>query len=68
MDGLDEDVVILAGALKDTIEGMHGTKVGFALFLFDYGANGRIAYASTASREHFIATLEDFLAQIKRVS
>jgi hypothetical protein len=63
---LDEQVAFLAPALRDAIDSANGKdKIGFALFLFDYGHDGRIAYASTADRETFISTLEEFLVNIK---
>lgn len=39
--------------------------VGFALFLFDFGAAGNLAYVSTAHREDTIRLIEEWLAGVK---
>lgn len=39
--------------------------VGFALFLFDYGAEGNTAYVSTAKRDDMIRLIEEWLARVK---
>lgn len=62
---LDDQVAALAPAIRAAIEDVNGNGVGFALFLFNYGPDGRIAYASTANRQDFIKTLEEFLVNIK---
>ena len=36
---------------------------GFALFIFDFGTNGRINYISNAQREDMLATLKEFIAK-----
>lgn len=66
MKSLDEQVGILARELRETLDKTNGkNQVGFALFLFNFGPDGRIAYASNAQREDFIKTLEEFLVNIK---
>lgn len=37
--------------------------VGFALFLFDFGADGNVAYVSTARREDMIRLVREWLAR-----
>ena len=63
---LEKQVGALASGIREGLERLNGKdKVGFALFLFDFGQEGAIAYASNARREDFIKTLEEFLAKYK---
>lgn len=39
--------------------------VGFALFLFDFGADGNIGYVSTAQRDDMIRLIEEWLTKVK---
>lgn len=38
---------------------------GFTLFLYDYGADGNLAYISTAEREYSIPLIREWLAHIE---
>lgn len=40
--------------------------LGFALFLFDFGPNGRIAYASSAERADMVRTVKEWIAHEER--
>jgi hypothetical protein len=44
------------------------TGVGFALFLFDFGAGGAISYISNAQRETMVRTVREWLARQERRS
>lgn len=37
--------------------------MGFALFVFDFGERGNLAYCSNAEREDMIKTVEEWLAK-----
>lgn len=41
---------------------------GFALFVFDYGEHGSLAYCSNASRADMIATVREWLDIVERQS
>lgn len=41
---------------------------GFALFLFDYGADGNTAYVSTANRDDMVRLLEEWLERVREVT
>jgi len=41
---------------------------GFALFLFDFGEGGNLAYISNASRPTMIKAVEEWLARAKATS
>ena len=41
-------------------------RVGFALVLFEYGADGRVVYASSAGRRLIARALTEVLAQLRR--
>jgi hypothetical protein len=53
---------VLARAIKDTASSS-GRKQGFALFVFDFGQDGRINYISNANRADMLATLKEFIAK-----
>lgn len=38
---------------------------GFALFSFEFGAGGTLAYASNGTREDVVAMLKEWLAQVE---
>ena len=38
---------------------------GFALFLFDFGAHGNLAYASNGRREDMIRTMREWLSKVE---
>jgi hypothetical protein len=39
------------------------TGAGFALFVFDFGAKGNLAYVSNAKRDDMIAAVKEWLAK-----
>lgn len=39
--------------------------IGFALFMFDFGEKGNIAYASSAKREDMIKGVREWLAHVE---
>jgi hypothetical protein len=43
----------------------HGQRIGFALFLFEYGAGGLTTYVGSVKREEMKGALEEVLARIK---
>jgi hypothetical protein len=51
----------IQAALK--AEGM-AAKIGFALVMFDFGAEGNIAYASNADREDFLRALDELRGKL----
>jgi len=51
--------------LADLIKPHLPPGTGFTLFLFDYGADGNLAYISTAPREDSIPMIREWLAHIE---
>lgn len=39
--------------------------LGMALFVFDYGPKGDIAYVSTAERKYMVAAIREWLAHVE---
>lgn len=39
--------------------------VGFALFLFDFGADGNTAYVSTADRDDMLRLIDEWSAKVR---
>jgi len=54
----------IAAALEETLPTMIGVDepIGFAVFLFDFGETGSLAYVSNAKREDMIAAVKEWLA------
>jgi hypothetical protein len=48
-------------------ESQSAGKMGFALFLFEFGEKGAMFYMSDARREDMIRTLEEFLERQRKV-
>jgi hypothetical protein len=53
----------IAKALEEALPKMVGVaeRVGFAVFLFDFGPKGSMAYVSNASREDMMAAVCEWL-------
>lgn len=51
--------------LADGLKAKVPAGVGFALFLFDFGADGNTAYVSTAKREDMIALVREWLERVE---
>jgi hypothetical protein len=39
-------------------------KIGIAIFLFDFGERGNLAYASTANRDDMVDVMREWLAMV----
>jgi hypothetical protein len=57
------------GSLVDLLEqeypGTLGSKVGYALVLFDFGDAGSMAYASNADRSDMVRTLRELISKLE---
>ena len=51
----------IAMAIDEQLEEWAGTKVGFALLIFDFGEDGNLAWVSNAEREDMIKALQEFI-------
>jgi hypothetical protein len=61
-DDIKKTLGEIGKAMKEGLpEGM-----GFAYLLFDYGANGRMFYISSAERDNMIEALEEFTEMLKK--
>ncbi len=60
---LEVDCRGLAAGLDRALEAKHGQRVGFAIFLFDFGTGANLAYISNASRDSMIEAVEEWLAR-----
>jgi hypothetical protein len=52
---------VIQGAVNDAA----GPKVGYALYLFDFGGKGSIAYASNANRADMIVAMRELLIKLE---
>lgn len=59
--GLEHRTNELAALLQEKLP--KGSEIGFTLFLFHYGPDGGIAYASNAERETMISAMVEFIAR-----
>jgi hypothetical protein len=55
----------LAKLLEDYLAERHGKRVGFTLFVFEFGAKGNLAYISNAQREDMITAAKEWLARLE---
>jgi hypothetical protein len=53
----------LALELMASLTGAQRRKIGFALFLYDFGADGNLAYMSNGNREDMVKMLHEFLGK-----
>ncbi len=53
-------------ALEETLPKLVGVdeRLGFAVFLFDFGDRGSIAYVSNAKRNDMITAVKEWLVQV----
>jgi len=55
----------IAALIVPALERMFGTRVGFALLVFDFGAKGHMAYLSNSQREDMISLVKEWLALLE---
>ncbi len=53
----------IAGGMDRALTERHGKRVGFVLMLFDFGAQGTLAYISNAERDGMIGAVKEWLAR-----
>ncbi len=49
--------------IADVVKGRTPSGMGFAVFMFDYGENGAMFYASSAQRADMIEAMKEFIAK-----
>lgn len=47
-----------------TIGAAHHRRIGFTLFLYDFGADGDLAYVSNGNRQDVVKMLHEFLGKV----
>lgn len=52
-------------ALEEYLLREHGKRVGFAVFVFDFGDTGDLAYISNSSRDDMIKAVEEWLVHAR---
>jgi len=60
---LREAAIRLTHAADVALTGYLGQRVGFAVFVFDFGDGGNVGYASNAQRDGMIAAVREWLAR-----
>lgn len=62
---LELAVKAVADEIRPRIASMFGPRVGFALFIFDFGTTGNLAYAANAERDGVVAMVKEWLAAVE---
>lgn len=62
---LKDSARLLAPHLDKALAEAHGERIGFVVFLFDFGSDGSLAYISNAQRPDMIKAVEEWLARQK---
>lgn len=58
---LEKEARHIANILKAYMKDRFGGKVGFTLFLYDFGEGGTMTYLSTSQRGDMIRALKEFI-------
>lgn len=65
MDKRSKTLDALAMAIDQSLTGIYGKKVGFALFMFEFGSDTAGDYVSNAKREDMIKFMRDLANRLE---